>query len=76
MEGQTALKYLRGGQKYAQVGTCEVVFISQNNISLAWVPDELVPQFLSIKGGCCGQKKPIFFLASETDIRRWQFGGR
>lgn len=77
MEGKTAVKYLRGGQKYIAVGDAEYVFIPNHNISLAWIDNEYVQRVLNMKRGCCGGSKKVqFVLASETDVRRHTFGGR
>jgi len=73
----TALKYLRGGQKLISVSGTEYVFVPKHNISLAWIDDEYVQRVLDMKRNCCGNSKKIqFVLASETDVRRWTYGGR
>lgn len=77
MEGHTALKYYQSNPKYIMLGDgTEYVFSPRANISLAWVLDEHVDQLLTKKKNCCGgSKKPMFFLANESDVRRWTNGG-
>jgi len=73
----TAIKYRTSNQKLIQLSNGhEYVFTSSANISLAWVEDDDVPAVLAITHNCCGNnKKPAFFLANESDIRRWTNGG-
>lgn len=52
-------------------------FITQHNICLCWVDEADVQRILDLKGGCCGgQKRGIYRLASETQVRVWTYGGR
>lgn len=51
-------------------------FSTKHNICLAWIASEDAPKVLSIMGGCCGKKKPAYRVASETEVRRWTYGGR
>jgi predicted transcriptional regulator len=75
--GQVALKRLRQGQKLVKLSNGRAyVFIPRNNISLAWVEEGDVPRVMAVKLGCCGGTKQQFFYATETDIKRWNFGGR
>ena len=76
MDGHTAVKFPRGGYKQVTVSGYTYVFVPQHNITLAWIKDKDVQSVLSVKRGCCGGKKQQFFLATETDIRRWASGGR
>lgn len=70
-EGQVALRYMRGGQRLIY----DYVFIPKANISLAWVNPEDVPKMLAVKHGCCGNKKPVIFPATESAVRRWENNG-
>jgi len=75
--GDVALKRYQTINKVVTVSGTEYAFITQNNICMAWVHPEHVDQVLSIMKQCCGNgKKPMFTYASETDVRRWQYGGR
>jgi hypothetical protein len=77
MENYTAMKYPRGGQKYVIIGDNEYVFMPQNDISLAYIRNEDVDKLIRTYRNCCGNgSKQQFFLASETDVRRWTYGGR
>lgn len=52
-------------------------FNTQHNICLAWVKEEDAQRILNITKHCCGNSKTHpYYIASETDIRRWTFGGR
>ena len=52
-------------------------FRPQNNICMAYVDLEDVNAILAIRKACCGgNRRPIFFLASDDDVRRFEFGGR
>ena len=79
MEGHTALKHYCSNPYNVYIKSDDVhyVFTPKDNISLAWVKDEHVDKVLSVTKNCCGNsRKPRFFRASETDVRRWNFGGR
>ena len=77
MEGHTAIRHRNSSPFSVRVQDTNYAFTPKFNISLAWVKDEHVAQVLSVKRGCCGgSKKPRFFLADETHIRRWTQGGR
>jgi len=75
---EVAIKHRNANQKRVMMrDKTNYVFVPHANIALAWVNDLHVNEVLSIKGGCCGGKKPIFFMANESDIRRWtNRGGR
>ena len=52
-------------------------FSPKNNICMAYVDPEDVDAILAIRKSCCGgNRRPIFFLANEADIRRYEYGGR
>ena len=79
-EGQVALKYMTTSQKLVTApGGNQYVFSIKHNIALAWVNNDDAGALLGMKFGCgCGNgsKKNLIFYASDTDVRRWQFGGR
>lgn len=73
---RTAVKYYQPRQKDVRVGEDLYRFFVKANIAMAWVKNEHVDQVLSVRGGCCGQKKPgVFRLANEDDVRRWTNNG-
>jgi hypothetical protein len=75
--GWIALKRYQTINKIVTVGDEQYAFVTQHNICMAWVRPEHVDQVLAIKKVCCGGgKKSQFRPASETDVRRWESGGR
>jgi hypothetical protein len=76
-DGWIALKRFQTIPRLVTVGDDQYAFQCRNNICMAWVRPEHVNQVLSVMKMCCGNsKKPMFTYASETDVRRWQYGGR
>lgn len=75
--GQVAMKYFQPHRKYVLLGNeHEYVFTVRANISLTWVEPEDVQRILNIRRSCCGGKRnQQFFLANESDVRRWTNGG-
>ena len=76
----TALKYYQPAQVLVKATSTgkEYVFVPIANISLAYVDSEDVPNLLGRKAGCnCGgsRRQQAFYLANESDIRRWNNGG-
>jgi len=54
----------------------EYAFVVRANICLANVKEEHVDKVLGITKFCCGNnKKKVYRLANENDIRRWNNGG-
>lgn len=49
----------------------EYVAVTQANICMAWVDPADVDFILTKKDGCCGGKRQSFYLANESDVRRW-----
>ena len=47
-------------------------FEPKNQISMAMVKEEHVPQLLALMGGCCGNRRLLFTQASEADVARHQ----
>lgn len=74
--GQVAVKYYQQIPKQVKVMGTLYIFGIRAQISMAWINPEHVDSVLSIRGGCCGAKKPgVFRLANEADVRRWTNGG-
>lgn len=71
--GQIAIKRLKNIPRLVQVsGGGDYMFVSRNNITLAWVDPADVPKILGLRDGCCGgKKKPAFTYALEHDVPRW-----
>ena len=52
-------------------------FSVRHNICLAYIQPEHVDTVLNTKKTCCGgSKKKTYRRATETDIRRFEVGGR
>ena len=75
--GWIALKRYQTINKVVTVGKEQYAFCTSHNICMAWVKPEHVNQVLAVQRVCCsGSKKSQFFYASETDVRRFEHGGR
>lgn len=72
--GKVILRYFQPIPKLVKVGGQNVYFDAQHGISLAFVDEEIVPQMLSYLGGCCGGKKSVIFLATQTQYQHWLDG--
>ena len=48
-------------------------FDTHANICLAWVSEPHAQRLLDMRGGCCGGKRPIIRVASQTDVERWSY---
>ena len=73
----TAICYYQTIPHVIKVADTEYAFAVRHNICLSEVKDEHVDKILGITKVCCGNnKKKVYRLASETDIRRWNVGGR
>jgi hypothetical protein len=72
-KGEIAVKYRQPGNVFlgGNPSGCEYVAVTQANICMAWVDPIDVDFILSKKDGCCGGKRQSFFLANESDVRRW-----
>jgi hypothetical protein len=72
-DGEIALKYRQPGNVLLQGNPSgrEYVAITQANICMAWIDPADVDHILAKKDGCCGGKRQSFFLANESDVRRW-----
>lgn len=46
-------------------------FTTRANICLAWVNQEHAQKLLDMRAGCCGGKKPVIRVATQTDVERW-----
>jgi len=76
VEGYTALKHYISNPKLVKIGDTEYYFHPRANISMAWVKDEHVDKVLAITKQCCGgNRKSVFRVANEADIRRHTNGG-
>jgi hypothetical protein len=71
--GDIAVKYRQPGNVLLQGNPSgrEYVAVTQANISLAWIDPTDVDFILAKKDGCCGGKRQSFYLANESDVRRW-----
>lgn len=69
--GNVALCYYQTTNPLVEINGSGYKFLTQHNICLAWVKVADAPAILNKKGGCCGGKKSVFRVATETDVRRW-----
>ena len=77
VNGQIAVRRYRQNRKRVIISDKRLYhFIPKNNICMAWVDPEDLQAILNIKYKCCGNSsKQEFFIASETDVRRYLYGG-
>ena len=75
---KTAIRRLRSGNKPIVIGgETKYIVQMQHNIGLVWIDPEDVNKVLAIQDGCCGNLRAGGFrLATDEEVRRWQFGGR
>ncbi len=69
--GSVALCYYQTTNPLIEVSGRAYKFSTQHNICLSWVSELDAPVILAKKGGCCGGKKSVFRVATETEVRRW-----
>lgn len=75
--GQVAVKYYQTIPHILSVGQTNYAFSVKQNICLAWVEPGQVSTVLGITKTCCGgNKKPVYFLCNELDVRLWSGLGR
>lgn len=72
--GKAVLRYYQPTPKLVRVGGESVYFDAQHGISLAFVDENLVPQLLGYRGGCCGGQKQVIFAATQTQYQHWLDG--
>lgn len=72
-KNEVAVKYRQPGQVLliGNPSGRQYVAITQANICLVWINPEDVDFILAKKDGCCGGKRQSFYLANESDVRRW-----
>ena len=73
-EGKVVRFYYQPIPKLIKAGNESVYFDCQYGVSLAFVDESLVQTLLGILGGCCGNKRQIIFLATETQYSHWKDG--
>ena len=74
--GNIAIKYYQTIPKIVKVGGSEYLFQVRANICMAWIPEEYGNIILAKTKVCCGgNKRKVFRLANENDVRRWTVGG-
>jgi hypothetical protein len=72
-KGEIAIKYRQPGRVFlgGNPSGKEYVAVTEANICLAWVDPLDVDFILAKRDGCCGGKRQSFYLANESDVRRW-----
>lgn len=74
-EGKVVVRYEQPMPKAVQLNKDTMIFFdSQYGVSLSFVDEDIVPQLLAIKGGCCGGSHQIITLASEVAYSHFQNG--
>lgn len=74
-DGKVVLRYKEPAPKAVQLSKDKyVVFDCKFGVSLSFVDEEVVPQLLSVEGGCCGGRHKIISLASQVAYSHWQNG--
>lgn len=76
VDGNVAVQYYQPVPKYVQIGQKEYVCVVEHSVSMLLLPEEDVPSVLGYLGGCCGQKRVVFSLASEEVYNIWKTGRR
>jgi len=72
--GKVAIRYFQPVPKMVRLGAESIYFDCQHGISMAFVDENIVPQLLAFRGGCCGQKQQVMFEASEVQYSHWKDG--
>jgi hypothetical protein len=72
--GLVAVKYHQPIPKLLHIGDVSYYFDCRFGVSLAFVPEHVVPALLAQIGGCCGGKKHIISLASQVSYSHWKDG--
>lgn len=74
--GNIAIKHYQTIPHTLKVNGYEYAFVVRANVCMAWVKETDVNIVLSITKTCCGgNKKTIYRLANEDDVRRWTNNG-
>lgn len=75
--GNVALKYYQTIPHVVAISDqTSYAFAVRANICLAWVRPDHVEKMLNKTKVCCGgNRKKVYFLANENDVRRWTNGG-
>lgn len=73
-DGKVVVIYYQPMPKRVQVNSNDIYFDCQHGLSLAFVDEGLVDQLLAFRGGCCGGKRQVIYLASETQYKHWLDG--
>lgn len=74
VDGLVAIRYYQPMPKLVQVGSEQYYFDCRHGVSLAFVPEVVVPISLEVMGGCCGGKKKVITLATQAVYQHWLDG--
>ena len=78
-EGLVALEHYNSNPKTVKIDADGTTynFKPQHNVSLAWVQEKHVNQLLDTQVDiCCGKRRMLCHLASETNVNLWRTGNR
>jgi len=73
-EGKVVVIYYQPMPKRVNVQGIEIYFDCQHGLSLAFVDESQVAPMLAFKGGCCGGKRQVIYLATEVQYKHWLDG--
>lgn len=74
VEGKVAMFYKVPAPKAIRVGDGTYIFSCEHGISMAFIEEKDVQPLLDYRGGCCGQKQQVVFLATEIQYSHWKDG--
>ena len=75
-DGMIAVKGYQSRPRKVRVGDDIYIFTVRARISMCWVRPEHLERVLSEKKTCCGgNRRRLFLIANESDVRRWTQGG-
>ncbi len=73
-DGKVVVIYYQPMPKRVNVQGTDVYFDCQHGLSLAFVDESQVAPMLAFKGGCCGGKRQVIYLATEVQYKHWLDG--
>ena len=76
VDGRVAIRYYQPIPKYVKLGSKEYVCSVQHAVSMLFVEEADVPALLAHEGGCCGGKRKVFSLATQSAVNVYLTGDR
>jgi hypothetical protein len=75
-DGLVAIRYKQPAPKSLKIEGKMYIWDVRHAVSIAWIPENLVPAVLAQKGGCCGRQQFVFSLATDGAVRTFLTGER